>query len=133
MMRFSDRELELAQALRDVSLAWEPQAGHYVYDLTGFCPQKSPFQPGVYFILNYPYFMDRVGGVQRFKQIMLWLPTYEDARGVLRDLGISDAEVADELHRRRAVQQGVERTVLYEMILQELQVRRLASHASSTC
>ena len=100
-MTFSEAEIEAARRLRRSGLSWEPSAGHYVYDKTGFCKQASPFQEKVYFILNYPYFMRAVGGVQRFKGIMLWLPTWDDLRGVLRDFGVSDVDVASFLRSAR--------------------------------
>ncbi len=43
----------MARELRRRGLPWTPQAGHYVFDETGFCSKGSPFQEGVYFILNY--------------------------------------------------------------------------------
>ena len=92
-MRFTAEEIEMARQLRRLGLPWEPQPGHYVYDETAVCRKGSPFQDRVYFILNYDYFMNQVGGVDRFKQIMLWLPTWQDARYVLRSLGFSNPEV----------------------------------------
>ena len=80
----------------------------------------SPFQDRVYFILNYDYFMDQVGGVDQFKQIMLWLPTWEDARHVLRSLGVSDAEVDAALQRNRAIERQHELLSLYETIAERL-------------
>ena len=82
----------------------------------GVCKQASPFQEKVYFILNYPYFMRAVGGVQRFKEIMLWLPTWDDLRGVLRDFGVSDVDVASFLRERKAIESGQERLALYELV-----------------
>ena len=115
-MHFSDLEIEAARRLRRRGLSWEPRAGHYVYDETGFCKQASPFQEKVYFILNYPYFMRAVGGVERFKEIMLWLPTWDDLREVLRDLGVSDSVVARFLRERKAIESGQERLALYELV-----------------
>ncbi len=115
-VRFSEAEIEAARRLRRNGLSWTPRAGHYVYDETGFCKQASPFQEQVYFILNYPYFMRAVGGVQRFTEIMLWLPTWDDLREVLRDFGVSDLEVASFLRERRAIESGQERLALYEMV-----------------
>ncbi|MEM9354695.1 MAG: hypothetical protein AAGB04_00650 [Pseudomonadota bacterium] len=115
-MQFSEAEIQSARRLREAGLAWEPRAGHYVYDETGFCKQISPFQEKVYFILNYDYFMKAVGGVERFKQIMLWLPTWDDARRQLQLLGVPDARVADRLEHTQAIQQGNERFVLYQLI-----------------
>lgn len=119
-MRFTTEEIEMARQLRRLGLPWEPQPGNYVYDETGFCRKGSPFQDRVYFILNYDYFMDQVGGVDQFKQIMLWLPTWEDARHVLRSLGVSDAEVDAALQRNRAIERQHELLSLYETIAERL-------------
>ena len=119
-MRFRPEEIELARELLQAGLQWEPKAGHFVYDETGFCRKTSPFQTGVYFILNYDYFMRQAGGVERFKEIMTWLPTWHDAREILRDFGIADEELAAKLHERRAIEDGRELIVLYELILDRL-------------
>ena len=129
-MKFSEQEIEMARSLRQRGLAWEPRAGHYVFDETGFCKQASPFQDGVYFILNYPYFMRAVGGVDRFKEIMLWLPTWDDLRALLQEFGVSDQEVAEYLHSGRFFESGGERLALYQMVGNCLQMgvaQRLAS------
>ncbi len=115
-MQFSDEEIALARKLHQTGISWEPQAGHYVYDETGFCKQASPFQSQVYFILNYDYFMKAVGGVERFKQIMFWLPTWHDARQLLKSLEVSDARIADRLENSCAIEQGTERFILYQLI-----------------
>lgn len=115
-MQFSDEEIQLAKNLRQHGLAWVPKAGHYIYDQTGFCKQPSPFQEKVYFILNYDYFMKAVGGVERFKEIMIWLPTWYDARQLLRSCDVSDQNILDQLCNQRAIEQGKERVALYEII-----------------
>jgi len=119
-MRFTDGEIALARQLREAGLAWEPKAGHYVYDETGFCTQTSPFQDKVYFILNYDYFMKAVGGVERFKEIMLWLPTWDDARMLLQSLGVANESIAEQLAQQRAIALGSERFVLYQLIQSSL-------------
>ena len=95
-------------------------AGHYVYDATSFCSQPSPFQDRVYFILNYAYFMKTVGGVDRFKEIMIWLPTWDDARGILRSLHVPHARVLEHLLQERAIENGSERLALYQLIAASL-------------
>jgi hypothetical protein len=120
-MRFTAEEIEMARQLRRLGLPWEPRAGHYVYDETAFCQKGSPFQDRVYFILNYDYFTNQVGGVDRFKQIMLWLPTWQDARELLRSLGVSDGEVAAALQKQHAIQKQRELLSLFEMIAARLQ------------
>ena len=119
-MNFSNDEILLARELRAQGLPWEPRAGHYVYDETGFCKQPSPFQKKVYFILNYNYFMKTVGGVERFKEIMLWLPTWDDARELLRRFEVSDQEILACLKKHEAIERGTERIALYELIASQL-------------
>lgn len=130
-MQFSDEEIRLAQELRDRGLPWEPKAGHYVYDETGFCKQPSPFQNKVYFVLNYNYFMKAVGGVDRFKEIMIWLPTWDDAREILRNSGISDMQLSQYLHDQHAIERGKERIALYELIASFLNTPIAAAAATS--
>lgn len=119
-MKFRSRHIELAIKFKALGLAWEPSVGNYVYDATGAVKPTSPFQQHVYFLLNYDCFMDRVGGVERFKTIMTWLPTWSDAREVLRSLDVSDKQVQDELVRSGALKDGSELLQLYELIDQQL-------------
>jgi hypothetical protein len=120
-MQFTAEEIEMARQLRHLGLPWVPRPGHYVHDETAFCQKGSPFQDRVYFILNYDYFINQVGGVDRFKQIMLWLPTWHDARNTLRSLGVSDAEVSTELQHHRAIENQRELLSLYAMIAARLE------------
>ena len=115
-MRFAEEEIELAKQFDELSLDWEPRAGHYVLDVTEFCQQPSPFQDRVYFILNYDYFMKAVGGVDRFKEIMVWLPTWEDAREILHSLEVTDESVEQQLQDGQAIANRSERIVLYRLI-----------------
>lgn len=115
-MQFPPEVIERAREFPKMGLLWEPKAGHYVYDETGFCRKSSPFQDRVYFILNYDYFMDQVGGVERFKAIMTWLPTWHDCREILRQYGVSDKEVAETLRDRGAIENASELSVLYDVI-----------------
>ena len=119
-MMYTEAEIELARQLRRAGLSWEPKPGNYVYDETAFCKQPSPFQERVYFILNYPYFMKAVGGVDRFKEIMTWLPTWDDARQILRSFNVSDQQILNYLREQRAIERGSERPALYEMIASAL-------------
>ena len=119
-MRFTEQEIKAAQHLEELGLPWTPQAGHYVLDPTEFCESPSPFQDRVYFILNYPYFMKAAGGVDRFKELMTWLPTWYDARLILKHLEISDQEITDRLDRVQAIIHGTERLELYKLIAEQL-------------
>ena len=93
-MRFSDRVIDEAKRLHGLGLAWEPQPGHYVWDKDALIEKTSPFQEGVYFILDLKHFLRRAGTIHALKKSFVWLPTWHDARDILWLLGVSDAEVA---------------------------------------
>lgn len=119
-MRSTDQQIDLARSFKAQGLAWEPAVGQYVYDGTHFLKPSSPFQKHVYFLLNYDCFMEKVGGVARFKELMTWLPVWEDARTILRRLGVEDAQVEQALSRQNAFANGSELSVLYQMIDDEI-------------
>jgi hypothetical protein len=119
-VQFSPEEIEMARELRRLGLKWEPSVGHYLYDENRCCPKGSPFQDRVYFLLNYECFMSHLGGVERFKEVMLWLPTWHDARELLQSLGVSDEKVALRLQDCRALENRRELSILYEMIAEAL-------------
>lgn len=73
--------------------------------------QSIPANPS-----NYPYFMKTVGGLERFKEIMVWLPTWYDAREIVRRLDVSDQEVFAHLRETEAFESGRERLALYNLI-----------------
>ena len=123
-MYFCPKLLRLAEEFKRLGLRWEPSVGNYVYDAAGAVPQSSPFQDHVYFLLNYDCFMQKVGGLARFKAIMTWLPTWSDARAILQALGVSNAEVAEQLIRTEAIDTDNELLVLYEMIAARLRQER---------
>ena len=116
LVHFSETEIEAAKRLRRRGLSGKPIAGHYLYDESGICKQPSPFQEKVNFVLNHPYFMGAVGGVERFEEIMLWLATWDDLREVRRDYGASDVDVTSFLNERRAIESGQERLTLCELV-----------------
>ena len=117
-MRFTEEQISIAKRLKELEMPWTPQVGHYVYDANQICPKSSPFRERVYFLLNFDCFMQHVGGLERFRNNMVWLPTWHDAREILRDLGIPDSEVAQ--HSAKAMCNGEELTCLYNLILKAL-------------
>ncbi len=123
-MNFTDDEIQLAKRLRDRGIPWVPSVGHYVLDEHSIVERGSPFQPGVYFILNHEHFMKLAGGADRFFDTMLWLPTWEDCRTVLRQLGVPDSDVVDRVMQMDAIPAGRERESLYAMMLAALDERK---------
>ncbi len=119
-MLFTNEEIVLARSLREHGVPWQPAAGNYVLDEEGVVERGSPFQRGVYFVLNFDHFMAMAGGPDRFRERMLWLPVWEDCRNVLHQLEIDDEDVAGLLASVHAIESRRERVVLYELILTTL-------------
>lgn len=113
---FSPRMVELAQVFKAGGVPWDPAPGQYVLDRESIVERESPFQPGVYFILNLPHFIKLAGGPDRFGDVMVWLPTWDQARAVLRAAGVSDAQQQRRLVECNAIADGQELEVLYEWI-----------------
>ncbi|MEM9827960.1 MAG: hypothetical protein AAF958_15320 [Planctomycetota bacterium] len=117
---FAAREIELAKQMHESGLSWEPAAGHYVWDLHDNVERSSPFQEGVYFIINHAYFMNLLGGVDAFREQMVWLPTWEQARVIAGSLGMDGGKLAAFLAEHDAIQEGREREHLYRWIVAAL-------------
>ena len=124
-MQFSQRHIDLAREFQSLRLPWTPAVGHYVYDVYGKLAQISPVQDRVFLIHDCEDFIQRVGGIGPLKQLMVWLPTWNDAREILRWLGLEDADVELELVRRAAIAEGTELLALYELIAQRLSDEQL--------
>ncbi len=73
--------------------------------------------------------MRQAGGVERFKVIMLWLPTWHDAREILQNFRVSNEEVATALRDRGASERHQELLLLYEILAERL--RRSVAVADS--
>ena len=115
-MRFSQPEIDAARRLRELGLNWSPEPGQFVFDEAGVIEQPSPFQERVYFILELKHFLRRTGSVDRLKSALFWLPTWHDARELLRSQGIADEEVADALIIARAIEGGSELSTLFRLL-----------------
>ena len=120
-MKFSEREIEIAQKLHALNFQWNPQAGNYVFDIKGIIDKNSPFQTGVYFILDIKHFLRVAGSLEGIKDSMCWLPLWEDCRKILTSLRIPWDQVENRLLENSAFQKDSERLALYEMILEKLQ------------
>ena len=120
-MKFSEKEIEIAIKLHELELSWHPQVGNYVYDIKGIIEKPSPFQEGVYFILDIKHFVRRAESVEGIKDAMCWLPTWEDCRGILKKLDVSWEMISARLEEKSALANDIERNVLYEIVLEELQ------------
>jgi hypothetical protein len=128
-MKFTPQMIELAIRFKAGGVPWQPAPGDYVLDRQAIVQRESPFQPGVYFILNLPHFAKLAGGPEDLQEKLVWLPTWDQARAVLRDAGLSDAAQQVTLVQREAIATNRELITLYELICERFPPRAAAGHA----
>lgn len=119
-MNFHEDEIELAQLMHSIGFEWEPQVGNYVYDLENMIKKPSPFQEHVYFILRLGEFLKIAGDIEQLQQNMCWLPTWEDARAMLKQWGVCPDDIKQRLIDEDAFEKGNERLILYKMMFEIL-------------
>jgi hypothetical protein len=119
-MKFTPHQITCAIEFKRNGLAWTPSVGNYVYDANNAVKASSPFQENVFFLLNYDCFIDRLGGEEQFVEAMTWLPTWEDARGVLKSLDVEHEEVQAAIVDSGALREGTELDILYDLIAKRL-------------
>ncbi|MEM6691973.1 MAG: hypothetical protein AAF664_21270 [Planctomycetota bacterium] len=120
-VRFDADEVRLARELKRAGMPWQPAPGQFVIDEKNLIQRGSPFQSGVYFILNFERFVTIAGGMSELLESMTWLPTFEQCREILRGLGIDNQMQVDQLSDQRSFESGRERVDLYRLILECLQ------------
>ena len=119
-VEFSPDEIDLCDQLKGAGLPWHPAPGHFVWDPQQLIERPSPFHDRVYFILDLKHFLRRTGTLQRLIETMVWLPTWEQGRRLLRDQGVPDSQVSTNLVDAKALSRGTERLVLYQQLLLRL-------------
>ena len=120
-MWFSRQEIAFAFKLRDAGLDWSPYPGSYIWDANKKIRPTSPFQRGVYFLLDVDCFIAFFGGVENLKRAVVWLPTWEQCRIVLEHYGATHQEIASRLRSEK----NLERLTLYKLIGEHLQRQAL--------
>lgn len=119
-MRFTESEIEWATRLRGAGMQWDPQPGHYVFDIDGVIKAGSPFQAGVYLITSLNAMEAAAGGGEALRKGFAWLPTWEDARGWLEGRSYSLERLPGVLER--GLRDGLsDRESLYREILRILE------------
>lgn len=116
VVRFSDEELDIAQVLKAYGLPWRPACGHYVLDQSQLINRTSPFQDRVFFILDMSHFLRLAGSEERMIDGLCWLPTWEQAREILRGEQVPDQVIEQRLKESNALAKGTERLELYRLI-----------------
>jgi hypothetical protein len=118
-MRFTEREIQLAARLRGVGLVWDPQPGHYVFDIDGAIKAGSPFQAGVHLIMSPNATATSVGGLDELVENFVWLPTWDNCTTWLRQQGLESPDIVEALATGTAEGQS-ERESMYHRMLQIL-------------
>ncbi|EMI53369.1 hypothetical protein, partial [Rhodopirellula sallentina] len=101
-MRFSTEEVRLAHELKAAGLPWQPQPGHYVWDGEPLIEHDSPFHDRVFFILDLKHFLRRSETMERLVESMVWLPTWQQCRDLLRERGVSNNAIIERLQETDA-------------------------------
>ena len=114
---FDRRHCEMAEALKNNGLSWEPHVGCFVWDRDGLIEASSPFPQRIYFILNIGHFLKRFQTVENMTKQLVWLPTWHQARLLCHKFGVGNKRVASLWHRKEMVELGDELLLLYRVIL----------------
>jgi hypothetical protein len=123
-MCFQPAEIQAARQLRDLGIHWEPQAGQYVLDESGVFDEPSPIQDNVHLIHDLRELLGQAGSIRDVKTSMCWLPTWREARQILRSMGLSDLRILAALVKSDALENGSELLVLYQLIAEQLRPRK---------
>lgn len=119
-MRFTESEIQWATRLRGAGLRWDPQPGHYVFDIDGVMKAGSPFQAGVYLITSLNAMEAAAGGDDALRRGFAWLPTWEDARCWLEEQDVATSRLP--LVLDRGLEDGLsDRECLYREMLRILE------------
>lgn len=116
-----DHSMQLALQMRQAGLPWEPAVGCFVWDREGIIAQPSPFPKRIYFILSMKRFIAIFGDVEEMKRRLVWLPTWYQARQIIRRLQIGDMGPGLQRHPNPSSSPEAELVGLYRHILKHLQ------------
>jgi hypothetical protein len=116
---FGGPHREAALRLKQAGLPWKPHVGCFVWDPEGRIPVDSPFPDRVYFILNLGHFVRLLGSAERVRDLLVWLPTWHQARLVAERIGVKGSTLRE--IRADDMAPGDELLHLYELIHAELQ------------
>lgn len=75
-----------ALEMKNSGLVWRPHVGCFVWDPDEIIKPDSPFPNRIYFILSLKRFLDIFGTIDRIADKLVWLPTYNQALDLYRQL-----------------------------------------------
>ena len=80
-----------ALEMKNSGLVWRPHVGCFVWDPDEFIKPDSPFPDRIYFILSLKRFIDLFESIDRIAEKLVWLPTYNQALDLYRQLAGTEA------------------------------------------
>ena len=122
-MPFDDRICLRALEMKKNGLAWRPHVGCFVWDPDLTIKPDSPFPGRIYFILSLRRFIEIFETVDRIAEKLVWLPTWNQAQLVYRELAGTDA--ATDIKRPDAHEFSIvdELLDIYGLIIEALKER----------
>ena len=75
-----------ALEMKSSGLVWRPHVGCFVWDPDEIIKPDSPFPNRIYFILSLKRFIDIFETIDRIADELVWLPTYNQAQLIYRQL-----------------------------------------------
>ncbi len=84
---FEPDVLAAAQDMKREGLEFRPHVGCFVWDPDEVIEATSPFPERVFFILNLGRFEQLLGSVDAIAEKLVWVPTENQARWIIRRLG----------------------------------------------
>ena len=117
---FSRQICLLAEKLKEAGLSWQPHVGCFVWDPSGHIAVPSPFPERIYFILNLNHFIRIFGSVEHIVQKLVWLPTWQQARLILKNFSADATEVLKAFETLKVLDEDEDLAVLYSLILKTL-------------
>jgi hypothetical protein len=115
-MPFDERICRQALELKENGLTWQPHVGCFVWDPDQWIKVTSPFPDRIYFVLSLARFVEIFDSIEQISKKLVWLPIWNQAQIVCRQLGIADQvfEMRQQLDRRATPTD--ELLQLYELI-----------------
>jgi len=117
---FEKRHLVAAEELKRLGLKFQPHVGCFVWDPQELIAAPSPFPNRVYFILSLPRFVDIPGSRDKISEDLVWLPTWQQARLLCSQRGISDEQISSLLGQVDRLSPGDELLQLYALLASDL-------------
>lgn len=117
---FTEEVCLAAKEMKERGLKWQPHVGCFVWDEKRLIEVSSPFPNRIYFILNLGHFLKRFETVENIAEQLVWLPTWQQARLIANQIGISKEQIMRRIEGSTSNEVGNELIELYNLISEKL-------------